>query len=68
MDLGVFGVVINWNAFAWMLLMSVILLFPQYLPLTASYMNYTVAVITGVVLFYALSWVSMRERDPVPRA
>ncbi|KAI1341303.1 putative choline and nitrogen mustard permease [Xylariaceae sp. FL0016] len=48
---------VNLMALAWMLLMSVVLLFPQYLPVEVLSMNYTVAVLALVVLVYSLNWV-----------
>jgi choline transport protein len=57
MDLGYVGIVLNWVAMAWMAVMSVILCFPQYLPVTTALMNYSIAVIGGVILIFGLNWV-----------
>jgi choline transport protein len=51
----------------WMVVMSVILCFPQYLPVTTTYMNYSSAVLGGVVLLFGLNWVfyaSTRYQPP----
>lgn len=57
MDLGNVGIVLNWAAMAWMAVMSVILCFPQYLPVTTALMNYSSAVVGGVILIFGLNWI-----------
>jgi len=67
MSLGRWGIAVNLVAMAWMALMSVVLFFPQYLPVTSLYMNYTVAVMAGVVLVYSVNWffyAKRHYRDP----
>ncbi|KAK3630178.1 hypothetical protein LTR56_017592 [Elasticomyces elasticus] len=55
--LGKFGLVLNWVALLWMALMSVMLCFPQYVPVTATLMNYTAPVCIGIALLAAANWV-----------
>lgn len=63
LDLGHrFGPVVNILALAWMLLMSVVLCFPIYLPVTSTNMNYTIAVVGGVLLVYGTNWM-LHARD-----
>jgi amino acid transporter len=67
MNLGAVGPVLNWLSMAWMLLMSVVLLFPIYLPVTPSTMNYAVVVLAGIVFVYTLNWwlfARKNYRDP----
>ncbi|KIM95843.1 hypothetical protein OIDMADRAFT_45128 [Oidiodendron maius Zn] len=49
-NLGRFGVVLNYIAIVWTVFITVWLLFPLYLPVTALTMNYAIAVIAGVFL------------------
>lgn len=56
MNLGRFGYAMNLVVVLWMVLMTVVLLFPQYLPVTGDTMNYTVAVVAAVVLVYGANW------------
>jgi len=56
MNLGTWGVALNWIAVGWMVLMSIVLMFPQYLPVTAAYMNYTIFVLFGVAVVYTMNW------------
>ncbi|KAI5461029.1 putative choline and nitrogen mustard permease [Mariannaea sp. PMI_226] len=67
MNLGIWGVVVNSLALAWMVLMSVVLVFPQYLPVNTSNMNYTIAVLGCVAFVYGLNWIFYARkhyRDP----
>lgn len=56
------GLVINTVALAWMLLMTVVLCFPIYLPVTSSSMNYASAVVGGVLLVYGVNWLLHARR------
>lgn len=55
-NLGKFGVIVNVLAVVWMVVMSVFLCFPQYLPVTSTNMNYTVVVLAAVVVVFAANW------------
>ncbi|OAQ59108.1 amino acid transporter [Pochonia chlamydosporia 170] len=67
-DLGpIGGTLINILAMAWMLLLGLVLLFPQYIPVAPATMNYTIAVLAGVVLVYSVNWICYARkhyRDP----
>jgi choline transport protein len=54
--LGRLGRVFGWVSLVWMTLMSVMLCFPQYVPVTAATMNYTAPVVIGLFLIAALNW------------
>jgi choline transport protein len=56
LDLGKFGFVLNAIAVIWMLFAVVWLLFPLYLPTTGATMNYSIAVLGGVVIVSTVNW------------
>ncbi|KAJ5108252.1 amino acid transporter [Penicillium angulare] len=55
MNLGSTGLALNCIAISWMLLMSVVLLFPGSLPVTTANMNYAIAVLGGVMIVFGVS-------------
>ena len=55
-DLGTWGILFNCLALGWMMLMIIWLMIPIYLPVTASNMNYSVAVVSGTVLIFGTNW------------
>lgn len=56
LNLGAFGPYLNAISIGWAALMIVVLCFPQYLPVTSQNMNYTVAVLAGVILVFTINW------------
>jgi len=55
-QLGRFGLAINIVALVWMAYEFIWLMFPLYLPVDASIMNYSSAVFAGVMLVSAINW------------
>lgn len=55
-SLGRLGPIINVLAVSWMVLMSVVLVFPLYVPVTADTMNYAAAVVAATVTIFAANW------------
>ncbi|KAH8587124.1 putative choline and nitrogen mustard permease [Bisporella sp. PMI_857] len=62
-NLGAAGPILNWISMAWMSLMSIVLLFPQYLPVASATMNYTSAVLGCVFILFGLNWVFYARKN-----
>lgn len=56
-DLGKMGLFLNVVAVLWMAFEFVWLMFPDYVPITASTFNYSVAVFSGVAIVSTVNWV-----------
>ena len=68
-NLGRFGLAINVISLVWCFLLFTVLLFPLYLPVSASNMNYTCAVLGGIGLLALVNWVGhAKEHYTTPQA
>ena len=62
-SLGHWGTVIYWVADLWTIFILVTINFPLYLPVTPDYMNWTSAVLGGVVLVASIYYVAYYSRQ-----
>ncbi|KAI0126180.1 putative choline and nitrogen mustard permease [Xylariales sp. AK1849] len=55
-NIGRFGIFFNIVSLVWIVFITTWLCFPSYIPVTTAYMNYTSAVIGGVLFCAAINW------------
>lgn len=60
-NLGRFGVFINATAVAWVVFLDVVYCFPTVLPVNKQNMSYVTVVVTGLILFVVVLWLSTKK-------